>query len=346
MLVFSKTNKIRSRFPKGVVTIGTFDGLHLGHQAVIRKLVERSQRSLTKSIVLTFKPHPQEVLTPQLPPQLLTTISEKEVILKKLGIDVLAILDFDNNLAQMKPEEFVQEFLVNRLRIGEVVIGYNFSFGQGRRGGVACLQELGKRFGFLVDVVPPIEVEGLPVSSTRIRTAIKRGDLILALKLLGRPYSLRGLVVEGEKRGRLLSYPTANLRLESKRKLIPKEGVYAVKVEVDAREWGGMMNIGRRPTFGSEKRAGDSQSFDLSLEVHLFDFKGELYGKEIIVHFLHWLREEVQFGAEEELKRQLTKDEEKVRDLIGDGFQFYPKRITTHLGELIDLKGGEREECR
>jgi riboflavin kinase/FMN adenylyltransferase len=259
---------------------------------------------------VTFDPHPKEILVPDRPPRLLTTLDEKTRILAATGIDLMVVLPFTAALARMDPEAFIWRILVRGLHACRVVVGCNFSFGRARSGHVGLLRDVGCRDDFAVDSVAPLRIGETVVSSTRIRRVLQDGNVGEARGLLGRPYSLEGVVVAGEGRGRTLGYRTANLELADRRKVIPRPGVYVVTGEIDGEAWRGMLNIGTRPTFA---RTGDH---DPALEVHILDWEREVYGAQLRIYFWHRLREEVQFPSGAALSRQLRKDEQRVRELL------------------------------
>ncbi|HXE56401.1 MAG TPA: bifunctional riboflavin kinase/FAD synthetase [Gemmatimonadales bacterium] len=294
--------------PEGsTVTVGTFDGVHLGHQAVLREIAERARQAGRKSVLVTFEPHPLEVVNPQAAPPLLTVGAERRVALAQTALDYVVFLRFDRRLAAMSPERFVEEVLLGRCRMRELVIGYDHGFGRGRSGDVETLRRLGAAHGFAVDVVGPVELAGHPVSSTQIRRAVAGGDLATAARLLGRPYQVSGRVGQGAGRGRSLGTPTINLADLHPRKLLPPDGVYAVWVEWRGGRVGGMMNQGPRPTFGDSRRV---------LEVHLFDVAGDLYGEWVTVEWVRRLRDTRVFASAEELRAQLQRDRERALEAL------------------------------
>lgn len=286
-----------------IVTVGTFDGVHLGHLHVLRRLAERGRETGRRSVLVTFHPHPLEVVNPAAAPLLLTVGDEKIEVLAEVGLDSVVVLPFTPTLQRYAPEAFVA-LLQRRVRLRELLIGHDHAFGRGRTGGVDMLRALGDRDGFGVDVLPAVNAGGSPVSSTKIRRAVAGGDLATAAAGLGRHYSASGRVVHGDKRGRLLGFPTLNLELPSTRKLLPPVGVYAVRAQTPLGTFGGMMNLGPRPTFGDEK---------LGLEVHLFETAGELYGARVRVEFIAWLRETRRFENAESLVAQLGRDADDAR---------------------------------
>ncbi len=294
-----------------VVTVGTFDGVHLGHQAVLREIRARAERSGRRSILVTFEPHPLEVVNPAAAPALLTTPSERMAILAMSGIDRMMTVRFDAVMAARSPAAFVDEVLVPRCDLRELVIGHDHGFGRGRQGDVATLQALGAERGFPVDVVAPVSLSpAAPVSSTAIRRAVAGGDLRGAARMLGRPYTVDGVVERGAARGRTIGFPTLNLGIES-RKLLPPDGVYAVVVETPAGRFGGMMNQGHRPTFEDGQRV---------LEVHLFGFEGALYDRRVSVQWVAALRAICRFDDAAALRRQLEDDQLSARTMLAEAY--------------------------
>ena len=302
-----------------VVTVGTFDGVHRGHLDVLVRLATRARETGRTSLLLTFEPHPLELLNPAKAPRLLTTRDEKLAAVATTGLDYVAILPFTRELANHSAQEFVDLVLLGRFQMAELLIGHDHGFGRGRAGDVETLRTLGAARGFAVDVVAPVETsDGQPVSSTRIREAVAAGDLETAEAGLGRHYFVAGEVVAGEARGRAFGFPTLNVVPESPRKLLPPDGVYAVDVETPRGRFGGMMNLGPRPTFGDERR---------TIEAHLFDAEGDYYGDAVQVGFVARLRDTRRFDGSAELMKQLAADEEGAR------------RALTLLGEPGNLKG-------
>jgi len=291
--------------PEGtVVTVGSFDGVHRGHEAVLREIATRARAAGRHSVLVTFAPHPMAVVNPAAAPQLLTTGPERLEILAQTGLDYAVLLHFDRALAAMPPEQFVREILVHGCGMRELVIGHDHGFGRGRQGDVELLGRLGAELGFAVDVVPALEVDGHAVSSTQVRRAVAGGDLALAARLLGRPYFATGQVVPGDGRGRTLGFATANLSGIPARKLLPPDGVYAVRVEWRGGRADGMMNQGGKPTF---RQAGRS------LEVHLLDYAGSLYGEWLKVEWVARLRDVRRFPSLDALRAQLDCDRSSAR---------------------------------
>jgi riboflavin kinase/FMN adenylyltransferase len=284
-----------------VVTVGTFDGVHRGHHAVLASLVRHATDAALAPLVVSFEPHPLEVLNPPAAPRLLAPGDERTEALATTGISHLAILPFTRMLARYTAEDFVDVVLRPRYRMRRLLIGYDHGFGRGRSGDVETLRALGASRGFAVDVVPPvIGSDGEPISSSSIRRALSSGDLDRAADALGRRYAVTGRVVSGARRGRLLGYPTLNVERPSPRKLLPPTGVYAVIVDTQRGTFGGMMNLGPRPTFGDQ---------DLSLEVHLFEADDEFYGEHVRVEFVTRLRDTKRFPSPGALVAQLARDE-------------------------------------
>lgn len=291
-----------------VITVGTFDGVHRGHRDVVDRLVARSRALKIPSVLVTFEPHPLEIVNPSAAPLLLTTQYEKLEVLAETGIDYVAVLPFTPELASFSAEDFVELVLRRRFRLRELLIGYDHGFGRRRAGNVEVLRTLGERDGFRVEVVDPVATpDGHSVSSTSIRRGIAGGDLERASAGLGRSYSVSGRVIQGAQRGRTIGFPTLNLGAPPPRKLLPPEGVYAVRVQTPRGPVGGMMNLGPRPTFG------DSAT---SLEAHLFDTSGDLYGAHVRIDFVKRLRETRKFGSAEQLSKQLRDDEREARDAL------------------------------
>jgi riboflavin kinase/FMN adenylyltransferase len=288
-----------------VATVGTFDGVHSGHRDILRRVEERAAAAGLPAALVTFRPHPLEVVNPTAAPMLLTPHDEQLDALVDSGPLVVVVLPFTATLARYSAESFVNTLLLERYHMRELVIGYDHGLGRGRQGDVTVLAELGKRHRFGVDVVPPtVDELGVPISSSSIRTSLAHGDLERVRRSLGRPYSFRGVVVPGQHRGRDLGYPTLNIELPSTRKLLPPEGVYAVRARTARGSFDGMMNLGGRPTFGEVGRA---------LEVHLFDASGDWYGEGVAVEFIRRLRDTTRFQSVEALVEQLGRDAEHAR---------------------------------
>ncbi|MBA3317356.1 MAG: bifunctional riboflavin kinase/FAD synthetase [Gemmatimonadales bacterium] len=296
------------RSPDGtVVTVGSFDGVHLGHQAVLREIARRAEAAGRASVLVTFEPHPLEVVNPQAAPPLLTTGAERREILAQTELDVAYFLRFDRQVAAMTPEEFVRGVLLQRCGMRELVIGHDHGFGRGRSGDVDTLRHLGATLGFDVDVVPPVDFGDQHVSSSRVRRAVGGGDLASAARMLGRPYTVSGVVGRGERRGRLIGIPTINLAEVPPQKLLPPDGVYAVRVEWRGGRAGGMMNQGPKPTFADGRR---------TLEAHLFEFDDDLYGEWVRIEWVERLRDVERFASVEQLQDQLNRDRIRAQSVL------------------------------
>ena len=288
-----------------VITVGTFDGVHRGHLDVVARLVARAREVSLPSLLVTFEPHPLEVVRPESAPLLLSTRHEKLAALASTGLEYVAIVPFTPAFARRSAEQFVDLTLRERFRMSELLIGHDHGFGRGREGDAETLRELGRARGFRVDVVSPVQSgSGEPVSSSRIRRAVAEGRLDDAMAGLGRPYSLTGTVVAGDARGRLLGYPTLNVEPESPRKLLPLDGVYAVDVATPRGRFGGMLSVGGRPTFHDDRR---------TIEAHLFEASGDFYGDVVQVSFAARLRDIVRFPDAAALVEQLAADERDAR---------------------------------
>ncbi|MFP3948035.1 MAG: bifunctional riboflavin kinase/FAD synthetase [Longimicrobiales bacterium] len=293
-----------------VVTVGTFDGVHRGHQAVLREVCQRADSTGSRSVLLTFHPHPLRIVRPEDAPSLLTTPLEKKEILAETGLDFAVFLAFTPALSDFEPERFVREVLVDRVGVSELVIGYDHGFGRDRSGGMDTLRRLGQEMGFDVDVVEPVTTDEDAVSSTSIREAILDGDLEAATRRLGRPYSMRGVVVRGEGRGHDLGFPTANLEVLGGDKLVPPAGIYAVRGVLRGGSVDGALHIGPRPTFRGSPP---------TVELHLMDFEGDLYGEIVRVDFVKRLREVRPFASAGDLIEQMGADVEEARRVLAGG---------------------------
>ena len=283
-----------------VVTVGTFDGVHLGHRDILRCVAQRATALGVPGLLVTFRPHPLEVVNPSAAPMLLTPGEEQLDALADSGPLLVSVLPFTPSLASYSAEVFVIEILVKRYRVRTLVVGHDHGLGRGRQGDAETLRAIGEKRGFDVEIVrPTLGEHGVPISSSAVRTSIAHGDLEHARVALGRPYSFRGAVVTGDGRGRDLGYPTVNIRLASTRKLLPPPGVYAVRAKSRRGAFGGMMNLGSRPTFGD---------YELSLEVHLFDTSGDWYGEHISVEMVRRLRDTARFPSVDALIEQLGRD--------------------------------------
>ena len=289
-----------------VVTVGSFDGVHRGHQVVLADVARRARGRGLASLLVTFEPHPLEVVNPAAAPRLLTTLEEKRELLAQLDLDRLAVLPFTRELARLEAVAFISEILLARFGMRELVLGYDHGFGRGRAGDVDLARQLGRERGFAVDVIDAVTDDGQPISSTLIRTALAHGNLAAAERWLGRPHTVRAVVERGEGHGRGHGVPTLNLA-PPPRKVLPPDGVYAVWVWWRGERHGGMMNQGPRPTFGRVERA---------LEIHLFDFAGDLYGESVQVQWVRRLRDVQAFSSRDALVAQLARDRQAARDSL------------------------------
>jgi riboflavin kinase/FMN adenylyltransferase len=306
MKVITKVSQVKAR-KQSVVTIGSFDGIHLGHRRILREVVLLARGLSVSGVVVTFEPHPMAVLHPKEAPCLLTTTSEKVGLIREVGVGRVVIMDFTSKLAARSAEWFVKDLLIERLNMRRLVIGYDFRFGVEREGNAPYLERLGERLGFGVDIVPPVKYRNHPVSSTRVRTALMRGDVESAASMLGRPYGFAGKVVRGEGRGRELDFPTANLEIGDPAKLVPADGVYAVRVAIGRSRMPGALYIGTRPTFGGGAR---------SIEVHIMDARRRLYGREVGVDFIRKIRDGFAFPDPGALRDAIRRDVTKAARLL------------------------------
>jgi riboflavin kinase/FMN adenylyltransferase len=291
------------RFNQAVVTIGTFDGVHVGHQQIIQRVREHARETGGESVIITFEPHPRLIVHRNDPAvEILTTLEEKIICFEKLGIDHLVVVPFTEAFAHQTAEAYIRDFLVEKFHPHTIIIGYDHRFGNNREGDLAMLEQASGAMGFQLEEIPVQLIHSISVSSTKIREALKHGDVPLAAEMLGCPYFLLGRVVHGDKRGRQLGYHTANLELSHPHKLVPENGVYAVEVKYRGEFWNGMMNIGFRPTVDNNHVR--------SIEVHILDFNEDIYDQVIEVRFINRIRDEKKFSSIEELKKQLDLDKQ------------------------------------
>lgn len=298
MDIYNSLDKYKS-VNKSILTLGTFDGVHLGHSEILKKLVSEGREENLESVVLTFFPHPRMVLQKDSEIKLLNTIEEKGILIEKLGVEKLIIHPFSQEFSRLTAEEFVKDILVDKLNIAKIIIGYDHRFGRNRTANIDDLIEYGITYNFEVEQISAEEVNDITISSTKTRNALLEGNIELANNFLGYHYFLSGKVEKGSQIGRTINFPTANISVLEDYKLIPKEGVYIVSAIIDSKNVNGMMNIGYKPTVKGEK---------LSLEVHFFNFDKNLYNKNITVSFLKRIRDEQKFDSIDELKNQLEKD--------------------------------------
>ncbi|MBI2359564.1 MAG: bifunctional riboflavin kinase/FAD synthetase [Deltaproteobacteria bacterium] len=291
--------------PRPVLTLGNFDGIHLGHQALLRGIVEDSKRMGGKSVVLTFEPHPLTILAPERTPRLLLTHKDKLRLLQSFAVDVVIIQNFDQAFANVEAEEFVRRYLAERLKVRKIWVGRDLRFGKGRRGRVEDLMRWGGEIGFGVGVVDPIVLAGVRISSSRIRTMIEHGQVDDASRFLGRYHFISGRVVAGQNRGRLLGFPTANIAPRTE--VVPLDGIYATFLEVGERRLPSATSIGINPSFGPGPR---------TVESYIFDFDGDLYGQAVRLFFVKRIREERKFASSELLVEQIRQDVSNARDIL------------------------------
>lgn len=306
MNVHSSAENYKSQRPS-VITIGTFDGVHLGHKTILKRLVNTAKNENLDSVVLTFFPHPRMVLRQDHDIKLINTISERKQLLEKMGIDHLIIHPFSVEFSNLSALEYVRDILVKNLKAKKIIIGYDHRFGKNRTATIENLREFGKDFGFEVEEISAKEVDDVAISSTKIRKALENGDIRTANKFLGYPFMLSGKVVAGKAIGRTLAYPTANLHLEETYKIIPKNGVYVVQAEISNKKIFGITSIGTNPTVGGKEK---------TIETFFLDFEEDLYGRELHLEFLAHIRDEAVFGSVEKLVEAIKKDELFARKFL------------------------------
>lgn len=293
-----------------VVTVGTFDGIHIGHQAIIHKMKNIAQSKNGETILVTFDPHPRQVLNNNKGElRFINTRDRKFALLEKFGIDRMIIIPFTRDFAKTTSEDFIKEIVVKKIGVNVLIVGYDHHFGRNREGNYEKLIQLGEKLGFDVEEIPARFMDDVAVSSTKIRKALAEGNVRFANRMLGYPYSISGKVVHGNRLGRTIGFPTANIDVEDKYKLIAAGGVYFCKVEFDGEEYYGMGNIGTRPTVGID---------GLVTEVHIFNFRKDIYGKKITLFFLDRIRDEQKFASMEKLREQLIKDQQTAEHLIDE----------------------------
>ena len=312
MKVYNHIDEFK-QIKNAVVTIGTFDGVHIGHQKIISRLQEVARQKGGETVILTFFPHPRMILHPDdLNIKLISTMDEKAERLANLGIDHLIITPFTRDFSNLSPQEYIREVLVKKIGTNQIIIGYDHRFGKDRSGGLKELQHYSSELGYEVEEIPKQDIDDVAISSTKIRNAILSGDTKTAENFLGYPFTLTGKVIKGDQIGRQLGFPTANLFIVESYKLIPADGIYAVRVdfkseEANLKRANGMAYIGHRPTINGMSR---------NIEVNIFDFKEDIYGQSIRLNFLEYMRDDQKFNSLEELKEQLSLDEIKARNLL------------------------------
>ena len=305
MQVYRGIEAVQRKLKNPAITIGNFDGVHKGHQALFQRVKQWAEELKGESAVVTFHPHPLEVLFPEKTPSFITSHQQKLDLIASCGIDATIVIPFDHELSQMSAREFVEIVLVDKIGAKAIVVGHDYRFGHGREGDIAFLKQLGEQYGFKVETVTGIKVNSTVVSSTTIRQMIASGKIKEANKLLGRCFEVSGTVIPGRKRGVGLGFPTANIRMPAI--MSPRTGVYVVEAEVDGKTYGGAANLGYNPTFGDT---------DLSLEAHLFDFDQDIYGKLITIRFIDRLRDELRFSGPDELAAQIGKDVAAAKKIL------------------------------
>ena len=306
MQIFDDISKVKWE-KNTVVTLGTFDGVHLGHKKIINKVVEKAKSLNGRSFLITFYPHPRKVVSTQ-EIKILSDPAEKAALFEDLGIDNLLVINFTKEFSQLTSEEFLNKYIIKGTGVSEFVIGYDHHFGKGRGGNEATLREIGKEFGFNVTAVDEVKIENDIVSSSKIRKALETGDILKVNSFLGRYYSFSGTVVEGDKRGRTLGFPTANVKPDEADKMLPALGIYLVEFNREAEKLYGLLSIGKRPTFYN---AGE-----VTAEVYLYNFNKEIYGEQVTVNIIEKLRDEEKFDSAEDLIAQMNKDRQKGLALI------------------------------
>nr|WP_315141492.1 bifunctional riboflavin kinase/FAD synthetase [uncultured Flavobacterium sp.] len=306
MKIFHSINDFSSP-KKTILTLGTFDGVHIGHKKILEKITQNTENEKYESLVLTFFPHPRMILQEESAIKLLNTITEKIDLLEKTGIENLVIHPFDESFSRLTAEEFVREILVEQFHIQKIIIGHDHRFGRNRTANIDDLIDFGKKYGFEVEQISAQEINEISVSSTKIRNALEEGDIVLANKYLGYEYFLTGTIIKGKQLGRTIGFPTANLKIEENYKLIPRNGVYIVSSIINNKTVFGMMNIGFNPTINGENQ---------TIEIHFFDFEADLYHQKITVSLLHRIRSEQKFDSVVLLKEQLEKDQNYAKAFL------------------------------
>lgn len=297
-----------------IVTQGTFDGVHTGHLKILKNIVKLAYDTKCKSVLLTFNPHPRQILSSvNNNIKLLTPLNEKLQLLENIGLDYVIVIPFDKAFAELNAEEFIKKILIDKIGVKTLVVGYDHRFGKNREGTFSDLLNFSKKYYFGVKEIEAFDIENATVSSTKIRNSLLKGDISIANKFLGRNYQICGKVIEGNKIGNKIGFPTANIKTDNDEKLIPADGVYAVKVKLNDSVYGGMLNIGNRPSIDGAK---------WSIEANIFDFNENIYDKKISVYFLAKMRDEKKFDSIDELKKQLAIDEKNARLLIEEHRKF------------------------
>ena len=298
-------NNIPESLPYPAVTIGNFDGVHKGHQVLLKKTCDIAEKNNGSAIAFTFEPHPLKIISPENCPPLLTSYTQKMKWIESYGIDLAICADFNSDFANQSPRSFAENILCKKIGAREVVVGFDYAFGKGREGTISHLKEMGKEFNFIVHVIEPVKSNGHMVSSSSLREMIGSGRVETAKELLGRNYSLQGEVIHGRKRGKDLGFPTANLKIEDA--MAPATGVYAVNAFLDSQRKHAVANVGYNPTFGSK---------ELNVEAHIFEFNEDIYGKTMEIEFVSRIRDEIKFSSVESLTEQIRKDILKAKNIL------------------------------
>jgi len=296
-------------FKNAVITIGTYDGVHIGHQKIIKRINDLAQSIDGESIIITFHPHPRSIVNDNYQIQLLSPLEEKFELLQQYGVDNVVVVPFTRSFSQQTPEQYVRDFLIHNFSPKKIVIGYNHRFGKNRAGDLSLLKKMSKTLDFEVEEILKQEVDDLSVSSTKIRNALKAGQVATAKTLLGHNYYVQGIVVKGNQLGQKIGFPTANILIEEEGKLVPENGVYAVNVQVRSNTHKGMLNIGRRPTVNGQNK---------TIEVNIFDFDSNIYGEQLRIEFVKRIRSEQKFANLNALIEQLKKDKKVVQNVLLD----------------------------
>lgn len=293
---------------KSVITLGTFDGLHLAHQKIVQEVINRSRQIDGRNFLLTFEPHPRKVIPGRNDVKLLSTLEEKTVVLEKLGLENLFVINFTTEFSKQSPEDFVKKYLVDGIGLTEIIIGYDHHFGKGRDGNFKLLEDMGRKYNFSVTLIPEFSVDEETVSSTKIRNALLEGNVVKANKMLGRLYSFKGKIVRGDGRGRQLGFPTANISVSDEDKLIPAKGIYAAECTVQNQKHYGLLSLGSRPTF--------HKNGDIIPEFYIFDFDRDIYEEIMQVELVEKIRNEEKFNSVDALISQMKNDEEKGKIIL------------------------------
>jgi len=308
MKVYYDLREFRESLPHPVVTMGNFDGIHRGHQEIFRILRSEAEENEGTALVITFFPHPLKVLHPERAPRLITCLEDRIELIKCCGVGHILCLPFTEAFASWDPERFIRDILIRKLGTKKVLVGEDFRFGKNREGNIDFLQEKGEPYGYTVQKINPVQVDGMEVSSTRIRQCIQDGQMKQSATMLGRPYSISGKVVSGERRGKTLGFPTANLATDAE--LLPPSGVYAVRVILEGDRRPGVASLGVKPTFSGTQ---------FTIEAHIFDFDEDIYGEPLRMEFVEWIREEKSFPDPGALVQQIDRDARKARRILQEG---------------------------